>query len=262
MTVSSSTNSASYSGNGSTTVFAYGFKIFENSDLAVTLVNDTTGVETTQTLTTHYTVSGAGTNSGGNVTFVTAPASGNTVKIERILPHTQPTAYTENDAFPAQAHEDGLDRLTMLTQQAPSYGAGTFVPTIFDASTGGNQATVSTTYGRYRKIGDIVYLTIGFSGINTSGMNANNTVYVRGLPFTAYDSGTPNLIWAGSVITGDVANPTGGGSFSAAITDNTDYLTIRANVANSPIPENLLVTDIDSGSTSVIYITMFYEAAS
>jgi hypothetical protein len=118
MTVSSSTNSASYSGNGSTTVFAYAFKIFEDSDLTVTLVNDTTGVETAQTLTTHYTVSGAGTNSGGNVTFVAAPASGNTVKIKRSLAFTQTTTYTENDAFPAKAHEDGLDRLTMLTQQS------------------------------------------------------------------------------------------------------------------------------------------------
>ena len=143
----------------------------------------------------------------------------------------------------------------------PDYATSTFVPTIFDSATGGNQATVSTTYGRYQKIGDIVYLTMGFSGIDTSGMNANNTVYIRSLPFTAHNSGTPNLIWAGSVITGDVANPTGGGSFSAAITDNTDYLTIRASVANSPQPENLLVSDIDSGSSSVIYITMFYEAA-
>jgi hypothetical protein len=143
----------------------------------------------------------------------------------------------------------------------PDYVTNTFVPTIFDSVTGGNQATVSTTYGRYQKIGDIVYLTIGFSGIDTSGMSPNNPVRIRGLPFTSYNSGTPDLIWAGSVITADVANPTGGGSFSAAITDNTDYLTIRANVTSNPQPENLLVSDIDSGSSSVIYITMFYEAA-
>ena len=94
MTVSSDTNSVTYSGNGSTTVFPYSFKIFANSDLVVSLRNDTTGVSTTQTLTTDYTVSGAGTDSGGNVTFVTAPASGNTVKIERNLAFTQTTVYT------------------------------------------------------------------------------------------------------------------------------------------------------------------------
>ena len=117
MTVSSSTSSVSYSGNGATTGFSYTFKIFADSDLVVSLKNNTTGVSTTQTLTTDYTVSGAGSDSGGNVTFVTAPPSGNTVIIRRVLPYTQETDYTENDPFPAQAHEDALDKLTMLAQQ-------------------------------------------------------------------------------------------------------------------------------------------------
>jgi hypothetical protein len=37
MTVSSTTTKNSYSGNGSTTTFAYGFKIFANTDLTVIL---------------------------------------------------------------------------------------------------------------------------------------------------------------------------------------------------------------------------------
>ena len=117
MTVSSSTSSVSYSGNGATTGFSYTFKIFADSDLVVSLKNNTTGVSTTQTLTTDYTVSGAGSASGGNVTFVTAPPSGNTVIIRRVLPYTQETDYTENDPFPAASHEDALDKLTMLAQQ-------------------------------------------------------------------------------------------------------------------------------------------------
>ena len=117
MTVSSSISSVSYSGNGATTGFSYTFKIFANSDLVVSLKNNTTGVSTTQTLTTDYTVSGAGSDSGGTVTFVTAPPSGNTVIIRRVLPYTQETDYTENDPFPAASHEDALDKLTMLTQQ-------------------------------------------------------------------------------------------------------------------------------------------------
>lgn len=117
MTVSTATSFNSYAGNGSTTSFAYAFKIFQDSNLVVTLVNDTTGVETTQTLTTDYTVTGAGSDSGGNVVFVTAPASGNTVVIRRVLPVTQETNYVPNDPFPAEAHEDALDKLTMLVQQ-------------------------------------------------------------------------------------------------------------------------------------------------
>ena len=118
MTVSSSTSSVSYSGNGATTGFSYTFKIFADSDLVVSLKNNTTGVSTTQTLTTDYTVSGAGSDSGGNVTFVTAPPSGNTVIIRRVLPYTQETDYTENDPFPAAAHEDALDKLTMLAPRS------------------------------------------------------------------------------------------------------------------------------------------------
>ena len=117
MTVSTATSFNSYAGNGSTTSFAYAFKIFQDSNLVVTLVNDATGVETTQTLTTDYTVTGAGSDSGGNVVFGTAPASGNTVVIRRVLPVTQETNYVPNDPFPAEAHEDALDKLTMLVQQ-------------------------------------------------------------------------------------------------------------------------------------------------
>lgn len=117
MTVSNQTNSVSYSGNGSVTVFAYTFKIFADSDLVVTLRNNATGALTTQTLTTDYTVSGAGNTSGGNVTFGTAPPSGTTVLIRRSLPYTQETDYVENDPFPAASHEDALDKLTMLAQQ-------------------------------------------------------------------------------------------------------------------------------------------------
>ena len=119
MTVSSTTVKNSYSGNGSTTQFAYGYKIFADSDLIVIIRTDSTGVETVKTLTTHYTVSGAGDASGGNVTFTSGntPASGETVVIIREVPQTQAIDYIANDPFPAESHEEGLDRATMTTQQ-------------------------------------------------------------------------------------------------------------------------------------------------
>ena len=116
MTVSTTTNKVSYSGTGSQTVFAYAFKIFADGDLDV-YIRDTNGTETLQTITTNYTVSGAGTDSGGNVTFVTAPGSTDTVVIQRKLGLTQGTDYVANDPFPAESHEDALDRLTFITQQ-------------------------------------------------------------------------------------------------------------------------------------------------
>jgi hypothetical protein len=117
MTVSSTTTKNSYSGNGSLTVFAYGFKIFDQDDIEVILRNDTTGTETVQTITTNYSVSNVGNANGGNVTFVTAPASGITVVLRRASPLTQTTDYTPNDPFPAESHEDALDKLTFISQQ-------------------------------------------------------------------------------------------------------------------------------------------------
>ena len=88
MTVSSSTIKNSYSGDGSTTAFAYGYKIFAEADLTV-IIRSSTGVETVKTLTTHYTVSNVGVDGGGNVTFGSAPASGETVVIIRNTANTQ-----------------------------------------------------------------------------------------------------------------------------------------------------------------------------
>ena len=119
MTVSSTTVKNSYSGNGSTTQFAYGFKIFADSDLIVIIRTDSTGAETVKTLTTHYTVAGAGDASGGSITFTSGntPESGQTVVIIREVPQTQAIDYIANDPFPAESHEEGLDRATMTTQQ-------------------------------------------------------------------------------------------------------------------------------------------------
>src|SRR5210317_732536 len=118
MTVSSTTVKNSYSGNDSTTEFAYTFKIFADTDLQV-IIRSSTGTETVKTLTTHYTVAGAGDASGGSITFTAGniPASGETVVIIREVPQTQAIDYIANDPFPAESHEEGLDRATMTTQQ-------------------------------------------------------------------------------------------------------------------------------------------------
>ena len=118
MTISSTTVKNSYSGNDSTTNFAYTFKIFADSDLIV-IIRSSAGTETTKSLTTHYTVAGAGVASGGSITFTSGntPATGETVVIIRNVPQTQAIDYIANDPFPAETHEEGLDRGTMTIQQ-------------------------------------------------------------------------------------------------------------------------------------------------
>ncbi len=116
MTVSSSINRASYSGNGSLTTFAYGFKVFDQDDLTV-ILRASNGTETVQTITTDYTVTGVGDVSGGNVVFGTAPASGVTVVILREMDLEQGLDLVPNDPFPAQSLENSLDKLTFMVQQ-------------------------------------------------------------------------------------------------------------------------------------------------
>ena len=116
MTVSSTNTKNSYSGDGSVTVFAYTFKIFDDDDISVIIRTDATGTETVQTKNTHYSVSGVGDAGGGNITFVTAPAVGETVVLIRQTVQTQTTDYTPNDPFPAESHENALDKLTLIIQ--------------------------------------------------------------------------------------------------------------------------------------------------
>jgi hypothetical protein len=118
MTISSTTVKNSYSGDGSTTTFNYTFKIFADSDLQV-IIRSSTATETVKTITTHYTVTGAGSASGGTVVFTAGniPATGETVVLRRAVPQTQAIDYIANDPFPAESHEEGLDRAMMTLQQ-------------------------------------------------------------------------------------------------------------------------------------------------
>jgi len=117
MTVSSEIKRADYTGNGSTTAFATQFRFLQNSDVKVILTVTATALETEQVEITNYTLTGADLDAGGTVTMLIAPAVGETLTIKRDVPLTQGTDYVENDTFPAESHEDALDKLTMLVQQ-------------------------------------------------------------------------------------------------------------------------------------------------
>ena len=109
MTVTSSNNRIDHVGNGTTTVFPYDFLVYRSTDLKVLF----DGVE--QTL--GFTITGLGNNSGGDVTFDTAPDTDVAVTLIREVPNTQEVDYTAFDPFPAETHERALDLGVMGTQQ-------------------------------------------------------------------------------------------------------------------------------------------------
>ncbi len=121
MTLSTTANKVSYAGDGATVAFAIPFLFLENGHVEA-ILRAAAGDETTWAVNTQFSLSGAGAASGGTLTVSTSPddytpASGETLVIRRVVPETQDTDYPEGGAFPAAAHEQALDKLTMLVQQ-------------------------------------------------------------------------------------------------------------------------------------------------
>jgi hypothetical protein len=180
MTISSTSIKNSYSGNGSTATFNYTFKIFANSDLQV-IIRSSSGTETVKTITTHYTVAGAGNSSGGSITFTSGniPTNTETVVIRRNLPQTQTIDYIANDPFPAESHEEGLDRAMMTIQQIQeeldrsikvSRTTSITTPEITDDAT----ARAGKLLG-FDSTGNVLDATIDGSGVAVSATNAANS---------------------------------------------------------------------------------------
>ena len=122
LTISSVLNRTSLTGNGVTTSIPITFPFSTSADLVVLLVVIATGVQTTKTITTHYTVTGTPDAlghyiNGGSVVMVTAPATGESVIVYRDPAKTQSLDLVENDSLPANNLEFQFDYITMLVQR-------------------------------------------------------------------------------------------------------------------------------------------------
>ena len=97
MTVSTEVDHNEYTGNGVTTSFPYTFE-FQKSDLVVQ-VSDLNGNVTELVLDTGYTVTGAGTYSGGSVVLPSPLATGWRITIDRVLDVVQDTDLRNQENF-------------------------------------------------------------------------------------------------------------------------------------------------------------------
>lgn len=107
-------------GNGVTTNFTIGFVFQSNADLQVWLQDESASPYTRTQVTFgagagKYTVSGG--DPGTTVVMGTAPTSTQRVVILRVKAFTQSVDYSETEAFPAEDHEEAMDKMTMLLQQ-------------------------------------------------------------------------------------------------------------------------------------------------
>lgn len=117
MTVSTTTRSAVFPGNGAADTFDYSFKVLAATDLTVQrLVNATGLVDKTYTAG-EYTVTGAGTNSG-SVHLLAGPlAAGYSLIVTRTVVLSQLLDIVNQTGFYPETVEDQLDRIVMGVQQ-------------------------------------------------------------------------------------------------------------------------------------------------
>lgn len=108
MTLETLVSRVVYTASEAQTEFPFGYKFTANADLLV-YVDDVLQ-------TSGYTVTGAGLDAGGEVTFSVGLTAGQIVAIARSPAITQEVDYVENDPFPAETHEGALDKLTMICQ--------------------------------------------------------------------------------------------------------------------------------------------------
>jgi hypothetical protein len=121
MTVSSTTRTAGpFTGNGVTVAFPFTFKVFTTADVLVVQTITATGVATTKTLTTDYTVAlnaDQNANPGGTITMLVAPPTGTTLVATSQVDNLQPVDLTNGGGFYPTVLNGALDRLTILVQQ-------------------------------------------------------------------------------------------------------------------------------------------------
>jgi hypothetical protein len=127
MTVTNTDNKDIYVGDGATLIFAYTFRVLQDTDMEVTITDTSVTPNTDQilTLTQDYTIDNVGNPAGGDVTLIiggasvltVAPSATDNITLRRVVPLTQNLDLITNDNFPSQSQEDAFDKLTFITQQ-------------------------------------------------------------------------------------------------------------------------------------------------
>jgi hypothetical protein len=129
VTISSTTNRVTYTGDGATTAFPVSFPFHAKADLVVVQITISNGVEVTKTLDVDYTISGSADSlghypNGGTVNATTAPSSLYKWLIYRSPALTQGVDLVEGGPLTVESEiESPLDRLTMIALR--NYEIGT-----------------------------------------------------------------------------------------------------------------------------------------
>lgn len=115
MTVPTEDSFQEYPGNGVTTSFPTDF-VFQDSSQITVLYTPSGGTQTTWVEGSDYTVTG-GDGAEGTVEATVAPASGDTLRIERNVQFVQAVDFSTFGDFAPDVHEEALDHVTYGLQE-------------------------------------------------------------------------------------------------------------------------------------------------
>ena len=266
MTVSATTTSVSYTGNGSTTSFAVTFPFLGSGTTAELEVIErviATGAETTKSYSTHYTVTG-GDGSTGAVVAGSAPADTVQWHIRRKTTTTQTSNYVTNDPFPADTLEGDIDRLSMAGQERDGDISQAFkFPNTY---TGGASVTMPepTANKLLQWNSDADALTNGSEVALPASLTASNFLQVNA-GATNYDMKTAAQVFTALLATegnGMIAHAGSGAAEPRTITGTSNQITLANGdgVSGNPtisIPDAITFTGktITGGTYSSIVAT-------
>ena len=168
MTVETLHNTSYFTSNGVIKVFQFTFATLDEGHIEV-YVNDVLQISGFTVLVNPD----QDTAPGGTVTFDDFIPSGSTISIIRNVPVTQEVDYAPFDAFPAETHEDALDKITMVLQQIGNFIVNVigFAPSVTDAVPliiDANAVDRANTVIGFDEDGNFILITIDPDGGETS----------------------------------------------------------------------------------------------
>jgi hypothetical protein len=187
-TVTTTTNTISYTAGGGQSSFAVPFKFTAPADLVVT--KNGTGL----VIGTNYIVTGQALPAGGVVTLVAPAIAGDAIVITRLMALTQPTSFRNAGVLQPFAIENAVDRLAMEIQQVSGGFSGTATALAPGALSADSPVLGDGTVGNH--------LRWDFTTANTwTGANTfNGTTQIGGNFRIAVGSAQPFNLAAGSGI--------------------------------------------------------------
>lgn len=117
MTIDAVGRRFAYAGDGTTVTFAFNRPFELTTDLKVYLVETASNIAVLKSIAADYSVSGAGTLTGGSVTMNVAPSNLQTLVIFADTPQTHNADISSSSGFPYLEIENVVDRLTTMVQE-------------------------------------------------------------------------------------------------------------------------------------------------